>query len=111
VLPSFLVLFADVFYRQALIWAGAPFCPALPFLALLVCVLLIEAKKRQVLSLTRPPKKPMGVAHQYRNFRSYLVVTLIIAVRLATQRFDGLIDRVVYVRTDLLCLTVFWVCD
>eukprot|EP00457_Paulinella_chromatophora_P001539 gb/GEZN01001541.1/.p1 GENE.gb/GEZN01001541.1/~~gb/GEZN01001541.1/.p1 ORF type:complete len:856 (-),score=150.05 gb/GEZN01001541.1/:332-2899(-) len=70
----------DIMYRQALIWAGAPFCPLLPVLAVFHNFLLIYAKTLQVRWYTRPPLKPMGVDKQIRYFRGTMIVTLAICV-------------------------------
>eukprot|EP00808_Paulinella_micropora_P006795 g21707.t1 len=70
----------DIMYRQALFWAGAPFCPLLPLLAVPHNFLLITAKTRQVRWYSRPPIKPMGVDKQIRYFRGTMIVTLAICI-------------------------------
>lgn len=70
----------DLMFFQALIWAGAPFSPALPFLAFVFTVLLIYAKQYQVIHFTRPPLKPAGVASQNRFFQSVMAISLMIGV-------------------------------
>lgn len=70
----------DVMYVQALIWAGAPFSPMIPFLGFFFGVIMIFVKQTQVLFFSRPPLKPLGVASQNRYFRSMMVITLIISV-------------------------------
>ncbi len=69
----------DLMYRQALVWSGTPFCPALPLLIVVCMCMLIWVKRWQVMRFTVRPKKPMGVAKQNRFFRGTLIITLIIS--------------------------------